>query len=99
MHGRIQLGEKPDQSASVAQLRHDLNDTYRKITKRIAPSKPMILAEIASTGSPKSKSKWIRDMFKMLATKYRSIRALIWFNQVDRNIDWPLDTSPAAASA
>jgi hypothetical protein len=75
------------------------SNTYKKITKRIAPSKPMILAEIASTGSPKSKSKWIRDMFKMLATKYRSIRALIWFNQVDRNIDWPLDTSPAAARA
>jgi len=73
--------------------------TYRKIVKRIAPGKPMVLAEIASTGTPKAKAKWIRNMFKMLARKYRRIRGLIWFNQNDRNIDWPLDTSPVAAGA
>ena len=33
-------------------------------------------------------------MFKMLATKYRRIRGLVWFDQVDRGIDWPLETAP-----
>ena len=75
------------------------HNSYREITRHIAPKKPMILAEIASTGGPRAKAAWIRDMFKMLATKYRRIRGLIWFNQVDRGIDWPLDTSPAAARA
>jgi mannan endo-1,4-beta-mannosidase len=75
------------------------SSTYRQITKRIAPRKPMILAEFASTGAPKAKAKWIRDMFKVLASKYRRVRGLVWFNKVDRRINWPLDISPAAARA
>jgi hypothetical protein len=75
------------------------SSTYKRITKRIAPSKPMVLAEMASTGSHRAKANWITDMFKMLATKYRRIRGIIWFNQVDRGIDWPLETSPAATKA
>jgi glycosyl hydrolase family 26 len=73
--------------------------TYRRIVTKIAPSKPMVLAEMASTGGHRAKARWISDMFKMLATKYRRIRGLIWFNQVDRGIDWPLETSPAATRA
>ena len=73
--------------------------TYRQIVKHVAPSKPMMLAEIASTGPPKAKSTWIRKMFAALATDYRRIRALIWFDQFDRGIDWPLETSPRAARA
>lgn len=73
--------------------------TYSEIVKRIAPSKPMVIAEIASTGRPRAKAAWIRNMFEMLETKYRRIRALIWFDQIDRGIDWPLETSPAAARA
>jgi hypothetical protein len=73
------------------------HSSYQEIAHRIAPTKPMILAEVASTGGQKAKAAWIRDMFKQLATKYRRIRGLIWFNQIDRGIDWPLDTSPAAA--
>jgi mannan endo-1,4-beta-mannosidase len=73
--------------------------SYLQIARHIAPAKPMMLAEIASTGSGKKKAAWIRDMFKMLATKYRRIRALVWFDQVDRGIDWPLETSPAAMKA
>ncbi len=73
--------------------------TYREITKHIAPTKPIVLAEIASTGRPRAKAAWIRNMFEMLETKYRRIRALIWFDQIDRAIDWPLETSPLAARA
>jgi mannan endo-1,4-beta-mannosidase len=73
--------------------------SYLEIVRHIAPSKPMMLAEIASTGSHKKKAAWISDMFTQLATKYRRIRALVWFDQVDRGIDWPLETSPAAMKA
>jgi hypothetical protein len=72
--------------------------TYRKVM-RIAPEKPMILAEMASTGPGRSKAKWIRDMFTQLRTNFRRIRGLIWFDQVDRGIDWPLETSLAATRA
>ena len=73
--------------------------TYKQIVNHVAPSKPMMLAEIASTGRGKEKSTWIRKMFDSLATDFRRIRALIWFDQFDRGIDWPLETSPKAARA
>jgi glycosyl hydrolase family 26 len=73
--------------------------TYKRIVTKIAPSKPMVLAEFASTGGHRAKARWIKDMFEMLATKYRRIRGLIWFDQFDRGINWPLETSPAATRA
>jgi mannan endo-1,4-beta-mannosidase len=73
--------------------------TYRQLTQQIAPSKPVVLAEMASTGSSRAKAAWIRDMFKQLGTRFRRIRGLIWFDQVDRGINWPLETSPAATAA
>jgi hypothetical protein len=73
--------------------------TYRHLTRRIAPDKPVVLGEIASTGSERAKATWIRNMFKQMRTRFRRIRALVWFNQVDRGIDWPLETSSVATRA
>ncbi|MDX6602093.1 MAG: hypothetical protein QOF13_1295 [Solirubrobacterales bacterium] len=73
--------------------------TYRKLVRQIAPSKPIVLAEMASTGAGRAKAKWIHNMFEELRTNFRRIRGLIWFDQVDRGVDWPLETSPAAARA
>ncbi|MGA8365047.1 MAG: glycosyl hydrolase, partial [Solirubrobacteraceae bacterium] len=73
--------------------------TYLKITRRVAPRKPMILAEIASTGRAQAKATWITSMFRMLATKYRRIRGLVWFDQRERGLQWPIETSPAARRA
>jgi len=72
--------------------------TYKKVLT-VAPRKPVVLAEIASTGGDRAKSAWIRDMFKQLATRYRRIRGLIWLDEVDRGIDWPLESSAAATRA
>jgi hypothetical protein len=38
-------------------------------------------------------------MFETLPRRYPRVRALIYFNTVDRGIDWPLETSPPAAKA
>jgi mannan endo-1,4-beta-mannosidase len=76
-----------------------LGPTYRKVVERIAPDKPMILAEMASTGGGYAKAKWIREMFTQMRTSFRRIRGLIWFDKIDRGIDWPLETSPAASRA
>jgi hypothetical protein len=73
--------------------------TYRRLIKKIASSKPVILAEMASTGAPRARAAWIADMFRQLATKYRKVRGLVWYDQVDRGIDWPLESSPAAIRA
>ena len=73
--------------------------TYRRLVKQIAPGKPIMLAEMASTGGPRAKAAWIADMFRQLAAKYRQIRGLVWFDQVDRGINWPLESSPEATRA
>ncbi len=65
--------------------------TYRQVTKRIAPRKPMLLAEMASGGPPRAKATWIRNMFKQLPQRYQRIRGLIWFDKIDRGVPWPLD--------
>jgi hypothetical protein len=73
--------------------------TYRRLVKRIAPDKPIILAELASTGAPRAKARWIREMFTQLARRYRRVRGLVWYDQVDRGIDWLLESSPEASGA
>lgn len=73
--------------------------SYREIVHRVAPDKPMLLAEMASGGNSRSKALWIRGMFKQIAANYRRIRGLIWFDQVDRGVQWPLETSVAASRA
>jgi hypothetical protein len=73
--------------------------SYRAITRQIAPGKPMLLGEIASNGAGRSKAAWIRQMFRTLVGRYQRIRGLIWFNQFDRGITWPIETSPGAVRA
>ncbi len=73
--------------------------TYRRLVKRIAPDKPIVLAEMASTGVPRAKARWINDVFKQLALRFRKVRGLIWYDQIDRGIDWPLESSAEASGA
>jgi hypothetical protein len=73
--------------------------SYRTITQKLAPTKPMLLAEMASGGGPRAKSAWLKDMFEQLRTKYRRIRGLIWFEQIDRGVQWPIESSGAATKA
>ncbi|HEX6782262.1 MAG TPA: glycosyl hydrolase [Solirubrobacterales bacterium] len=70
---------------------------YEIVTKKVAPKKPMMLGEFATSPNGGHKAVWIRKMFEDLPRKYPQVRALIYFNTVDRGIDWPLETSPAAA--
>lgn len=84
--------------------------SFRKLTAgsyhqimRLAPTKPMIIGEVATTGRGGSKARWIRSMFHALSTKFRAIHGLVWFDKpalVDNKpYDWPIETSPAASLA
>jgi mannan endo-1,4-beta-mannosidase len=75
-----------------------LSPTYKSVTK-IAPKKPLMLGEFATSPYGGHKAAWIREMFERLPRNYPRVRALIYFNTVDRGIDWPLETSPPAAKA
>jgi len=72
---------------------------YELVTKKIAPSKPMMLGELGTSSFGGKKALWIKEMFGEVPRRYPKVRALVYFNTVDRNIDWPLETSPNAAKA
>jgi mannan endo-1,4-beta-mannosidase len=72
---------------------------YNEVTKKVAKKKPLMLGEFATSPYGGHKAVWIRQMFERLPRKYPRVRALIYFNTVDRGIDWPLETSPPAAKA
>jgi hypothetical protein len=72
---------------------------YREITESIAPSKPMLLAEVASSENGGSKSGWISNMFSELLAAYPKVRGLMWFDYYDQGNDWPIETSASAAEA
>ncbi len=73
--------------------------SYRTVVKRIAPHKPMLVGEMASNGGGQGKADWIRRMFSLLRSDYGRVRGLIWFDQFDRGINWPLETSRDVTSA
>ncbi|HEX6782264.1 MAG TPA: Ig-like domain-containing protein [Solirubrobacterales bacterium] len=73
--------------------------TYQKIVETIAPSKPMMIGEVASTEYGGSKAAWIKDMLAKVPTAYPKIRALLWFDKFDSNMDWPVETSSSATAA
>ncbi|MDQ3726260.1 MAG: hypothetical protein M3335_10300 [Actinomycetota bacterium] len=64
---------------------------YRQVTGQIAPRKPMMIAEVASTGSGAAKARWIRGMFASLRRGFPKVRALVWFNKVDNDNAWTVE--------
>jgi hypothetical protein len=65
--------------------------TYKQLTTKIAPSKPVMLGEIASNGPAKRKAAWIRQMFKSVTRYYPKVGGLVWFDHFDRGLRWPLE--------
>jgi hypothetical protein len=87
---------KPDRWKSFDQV---YKPTYQKIVETIAPSKPMMIGEVASTEYGGSKAAWIKDMLIKIPSDYKQIRALLWFDKFDSNMDWPVETSSSATTA
>jgi hypothetical protein len=87
---------KPDRWRSFDQL---YNSTYRQITETIAPTKPMIVSEIGSTEFGGSKAAWIKDALAKIPTDYPKIRGVLWFEQYDDGMDWPIETSASSTEA
>jgi mannan endo-1,4-beta-mannosidase len=73
--------------------------SYKRIVNKIAPSKPMMIGEVASNGGGKPKATWIHNMFAELPRRFPQIRAVIWFDRPDRGLSWTLESSPAASKA
>jgi hypothetical protein len=73
--------------------------SYDYIANTLAPSKPMMIGEVASSEYGGSKPGWIRDMLARIPAEYPKVRALLYFDKFDSNMDWPLETSSSAVTA
>ncbi len=91
--GRNPVNPRPWRSFSEL-----IDPAYREVVK-VAPKKPMMLGEFASSSYGGHKGAWVRDLFEQLPRRYRRVRALVYFDAIDRAIDWPLELSPSAAKA
>jgi hypothetical protein len=87
---------KPDKWKTFDQV---YRSTYRYITETLAPNKPMMIGEVASSEYGGSKATWIREMLTTIPTAYPKVRALLWFDKFDSNMDWPIETSATATGA
>jgi mannan endo-1,4-beta-mannosidase len=72
--------------------------TYKRVLK-IAPRKPVMIGEVASEERGGSKPQWIRNMLKTLPRRYPKVRALVWFEQNDRGMKWPIESTRASRKA
>jgi hypothetical protein len=88
---------KPNYWATFSQT---FSPTYSLITGTIAPSKPMIIGEFASTEYGGSKAAWITDTLQtQLPKNFPKIKGFLWYEITDGNFDWPIETSSTAKSA
>jgi hypothetical protein len=73
--------------------------TYEQIVDTIAPSKPLMIGEVASSERGGSKAAWITNMLAELPKAYPSVRAFVWFDWSDGGYDWPIETSASSTAA
>jgi len=92
--GRNPVNSKPWRSFSEL-----FDPAYQELTRKVAKRKPVMLGEFATSSFGGHKAAWIRKMFTDLPSKYPRVRALVYFDTVDRMVDWPLESSPPAARA
>jgi Glycosyl hydrolase family 26/Bacterial Ig domain len=87
---------KPDKWKTFDQV---YRASYNNIAGTLAPSKPMMIGEVASSEYGGSKAAWVKDMLARIPTEYTKVRALVWFDKFDSSMDWPIETSSSATSA
>ena len=80
-------------------FRHLFQSYYRRIVRRVAPRKPMVVGETATSDFGGSKPAWIRRMLGLVQHRYRRVHALVYFNVNDRGTHWPIETSRSATRA
>lgn len=91
---------KPDSWKSFNQV---FQPTYSSLLT-IAPSKPIIIGETASTEYGGSKANWISDaLTTQIPQNFPQVKGVLWFNwNIDEGggrLDWPIETSPSAQAA
>ncbi len=78
-----------------------IGPTYTAL-RQLAPTKPIMIAEVASSEYGGDKAAWIRDALGVqLPARFPAVKAVSWFNWNDNNpnLTWPIESSAAASAA
>lgn len=71
-----------------------------KILRKVAPTKPVVIVEDASTEYGGNKTDWIREMLTTYLPHHPEIKAYLWFNwnfkKNEKREDWPIESSAPA---
>jgi hypothetical protein len=95
------FGTSEGRTASWRSFSALLGPSYRAITGQIAPTKPMILGEVASSEGGGSKPGWIRDMLAEIPSRFPKLRGFVWYDDENpqagaRDSTLALESSPAS---
>lgn len=98
-------GTSPVQSDSWKSFKTVFGESYDELLE-LAPRKPIMIGETASTEYGGSKSAWITDaLATQIPLYYPRIKAVVWFNwnaeegTSGGRMDWPIESSEAAEKA
>ena len=72
--------------------------TYSEL-QALAPCKPIMIGETASSEDGGSKPAWIADAIAAVPSRYPAVKGLVWFEANADGMDWPIETSAAAQAA
>jgi hypothetical protein len=62
--------------------------------------KPIVLTEIGATEVGGNKASWIRQTFSTIVRQYPRVRAFVWYDQRDTELqDWRITSSPSSLAA
>jgi hypothetical protein len=92
-------GTNPHRPGSKWSSFHDVfSSTYGHVAG-LAPDKPFLIAETASTEYGGSKASWITDAFARLRQDFPRVRGIVWFNKSADGMDWVIESSASAQKA
>lgn len=92
-------GEHPSRSGRWQTFEELFTKTYYAL-QVLAPTKPIMIAEFASTEVGGSKADWIKDaLTRAVPEVFPKIQAVVWFNWNVRGIDWAIESSADAQKA
>jgi hypothetical protein len=93
-------GTNPSRPAGWMSFTAVFRHTYRLVTRDIAPSKPLMIGETASTEFGGSKAQWISDAFQtQIPGRFPRVGAVVWFNKSWDGMDWPIESSAESTAA
>lgn len=88
--------KKPDSWKSFSTL---YTSSYNELLS-LAPTKPIMIGEMSSTEYGGSKASWITDAIgTQIPENFPKIKAVVWYNKWDGELDWPIETSSSSESA